>query len=261
MPESPLKSPDNTLWKLVELRAAATPGRVMFVDDRERSITFGEFKARCERVAQGLLDLGVEPGSTVSWQLSSRFETLLLKTALSRLDVLQVPVLPLYRDREVGFLLRETKPRFVFLPGVLKGFDHVAMVKRLTADMNPQPRIVVTYDELPEAPVRALPPAPVDNDRERWIFATSGTTSEPKGVVHSDRSMLAASLALGEALHYSDKDVSTVNFPVAHGGGLIVLMDALIYGMKGVITESFVPAAAVELYRRHRVTLAGDKPR
>jgi len=257
MAESSLKSPDNTLWRLVELRAAATPERVMFVDERERSITFGGFKARSERVAQGLLDLDVEPGSTVSWQLSSRIETLLLKTALSRLDVLQVPVLPLYRDREVGFLLNETKPGFVFLPGVLKGFDHVGMVKRLTADMNPQPKIVVTYDELPEAPVRALPPAPMDNDRGRWIFATSGITSEPKGVVHSDRSMLAASLALGEALHYSDKDVSTVNFPLAHGGGLIVLMDALIYGMKGVLTESFAPAAAVELYRRHGVTLAG----
>ena len=64
-------------------------------------------------------------------------------------------------------------------------------------------------------------------------------------------------MALGEPLRYSSDDVDTVNFPVAHGGGMIVLMCALIYGMKGVITESFQPAAAVELYRRHGVTLAG----
>jgi acyl-CoA synthetase (AMP-forming)/AMP-acid ligase II len=255
--EPNLKSPHNTLWQMVELRAALTPGRVIFVDDHERSITFDGFKARAERVAQGLLDLGVEPGSTVSWQLPSRIETLLLKTALSRLDVLQVPLLPVYREREVGFLLKETQPAFLFLPGVLKGFDHVAMAEKLTSDMPRKPRIALAYDSLPEAEVRALPPAPTDNGNERWIFATSGTTSEPKGVVHSDRSMLAAALALGERLCYSADDVSTVNFPVAHGGGLTVLMNMLAYGMKGVITETFQPATAMPLYKRHGVTLGG----
>jgi acyl-CoA synthetase (AMP-forming)/AMP-acid ligase II len=252
-------SPHNTLWRLVEQRAAATPGRILFVDEYDRSIRFGEFKSRSERVAQGLLDLGVQPGSTVSWQLPSRLESLLLMTALSRLNVLQVPILPLYREREVGFLLRETRPAFIFLPGTLRGFDHVAMVERL--DLPERPRIELAYDSVPEAALgenaRALPPAPVDNTAERWIFATSGTTSQPKGVVHSDFSMLAASLRLAAALGCTADDVDTVNFPVAHGGGLVLLMYMLAYGMKGVLTETFNPAAAVRLYRRHGVTMAG----
>ena len=105
------------LWKLVEERAALTPYKTMIVDDYERSITFVEFRNRAERVAQGLVNLGVKPGQTVAWQLPTRLETVLLLTALNRIDVRQVPILTLYREREVGFLLKETTPAFVFAPG------------------------------------------------------------------------------------------------------------------------------------------------
>ena len=246
------------LWKLVEERAALTPHKTMIVDDYERTITFADFRNRAERVAQGLVNLGVKPGQTVAWQLPTRLETVLLLTALSRLDVRQVPILTLYREREVGFLLKETRPEFVFAPGVLRGFDYAGMMERLVRDNGLSTQVHVAYDEMPEADPVNLPAATtLNDDLERWIFATSGTTSEPKGVCHSDRSLQAAAAAFGKATGITGDDVCTVNFPVAHGGGPVAFMQQLIAGFTAVYTEVFQPATAVALYKRHHVTVAG----
>lgn len=97
-----------TFWELIERRAALTPDRPVLLQD-DRSLTFGELRERCERVAAGLYGLGVRPGSVVAWQLPTRLETALLSFALTRIGAVQTPVIPFYRDREVGFALRESK--------------------------------------------------------------------------------------------------------------------------------------------------------
>ena len=64
----------KTLWELIEERAAATPGKRMAVDEAGRTISYGEFRDWCLRVAAGFYDKGVREDSRVSWILPSRFE-------------------------------------------------------------------------------------------------------------------------------------------------------------------------------------------
>lgn len=245
-----------TFWELIERRAALTPDRPVLVQD-DRSLTFGELRERCERVAAGLYGLGVRPGSVVAWQLPTRLETALLSFALTRIGAVQTPVIPFYRDREVGFALRESKAGFFAVPGTWRGFDHTAMAHRLAAELDRPPLIFEAYDQLPDADPAVLPAPPTDGTAVRWIYWTSGTTSDPKGVLHTDRSLIAGGSCLAHALHLSADDIGSMAFPFAHIAGPDYTVMLLLYGFPAVLFEQFAMPGALDAYRRHEVTVAG----
>ncbi|MFF3353324.1 class I adenylate-forming enzyme family protein [Streptomyces sp. NPDC002917] len=245
-----------TFWELIERRAALTPDRPVLLQD-DRSLTFGELRERCERVAAGLYGLGVRPGSVVAWQLPTRLETALLSFALTRIGAVQTPVIPFYRDREVGFALRESKAGFFAVPGTWRGFDHTAMAHRLAAELDRPPLIFEAYDQLPDADPAVLPAPPTDGTVVRWIYWTSGTTSDPKGVLHTDRSLIAGGSCLAHALQLSADDIGSMAFPFAHIAGPDYTVMLLLYGFPAVLFEQFAMPGALDSYRRHGVTVAG----
>ena len=246
-------STSRTLWDLVDRRAALTPGRPVLLQD-DRTLTFGGLRDRAERVAAGLYGMGVRPGTVVAWQLPTRIETAVLSFALARLGAVQSPVIPYYRDREVGFALRESKAGFFAVPGVWRGFDHTEMARRLGAR-----GIFEVYGpgSLPDGEPAVLPPPPAEGTSVRWIYWTSGTTSAPKGVLHTDRSLIAGGSCLGHALRPTADDVGSLAFPYAHIGGPDYTVMLLLYGFPAVMLEHFALPGALEDYRRHGVTMAG----
>lgn len=244
----------GTFWELVERRAGLTPDRPFLIQD-DRTLTFGELRDRGERVAAGLWGMGVRPGTVVAWQLPTRVETVLLSFALTRIGAVQSPVIPFYRDREVGFALRGSEAKFFAVPGTWRGFDHTAMAARLTADR--PVTVFEAYDSLPDGDPSVLPPPPADGTAVRWIYWTSGTTSDPKGVLHTDRSLIAGGSCLAHALRLSADDIGSVAFPFAHVGGPDYAVMLLLYGFPAVLFEHFSIPGALAEYRRHGVTVAG----
>ncbi|MER5934785.1 AMP-binding protein [Streptomyces sp. NPDC002054] len=242
-----------TFWELVSRRAALTPDAPVLIEaETGRTLSFGGLRDRAERVAAGLHGLGVRPGTVVAWQLPTRIETVLLSLALARIGAVQSPVIPFYRDREVGFALRESRAEYFAVPGTWRGFDHIAMARRLGAR-----GVLQAYEDLPEGDPALLPPAPAAGSDVRWIYWTSGTTSDPKGVLHTDRSLIAGGSCLGHALHLTAADVGSIAFPYAHIGGPDYLVMLLLYGFPAVLFEKFALPEALDGYRRHGVTLAG----
>ncbi len=241
----------RTLWELVRRRAALTPDRPVLIQG-SHTLTFGELRSRAERVAAGLHGRGVRPGSVVAWQLPTRIETVILSVALARLGTVQSPVIPFYRDREVAFALREAKAEHFAVPGVWRDFDHTAMAERIGAR-----GLFEAYGTLPDGDPAVLPPPPADGTDVRWIYWTSGTTSDPKGVLHTDRSLIAGGSCLAHALHLSADDVGSIAFPFAHIGGADYLVMLLLYGFPAVLFEKFALPDALDEYRRHGVTTAG----
>ncbi|WP_406154358.1 AMP-binding protein [Streptomyces sp. NBC_01023] len=241
----------RTLWELVDRRAGLTPDRPVLLQG-DRTLTFGELRDGAERVAAGLYGTGVRPGSVVAWQLPTRIETVLLSFALARLGAVQSPVIPFYRDREVGFALRESRADFFAVPGTWRGHDHTAMAERLGAR-----GVFEAYGTLPDGDPGVLPPPPADGTAVRWIYWTSGTTSDPKGVLHTDRSLIAGGSCLAHALHLTADDVGSMAFPFAHIGGPDYTVMLLLYGFPAVLFEHFAMDTALPEYRRHGVTVAG----
>jgi cyclohexanecarboxylate-CoA ligase len=247
----------KTLWELLDRRAREQPDAPMLIDERDRTVSFAEFRDRSERAAAGLVALGVSPDTPVAWQLPTRIESIVLSFALARLGSTQVPIIPIYREREVGSVVQQAGVRFFAVPGVWRGFDYEAMARGLQESSGGAFETLVVGDTLPEGDPSTLPPPPTDGDAVRWLYSTSGTTAAPKCVMHSDGGLIAGGLGLAYAMQPEPDDVGSMAFPCTHIGGPDMLVVSLAFGMPVVLLETFDPAAAVEVFNRHRVTMAG----
>ena len=148
------------LWAMIEARAALSPDKVLVVDDHDRTLTFGEYRDQAQRVAAHLHTLGVHAETRVAWQLPTWIESMVLVGALARLGVTQIPMLPIYREREVRFILRQTEPQVFIVPGVWRGFDYGSLADQVTAEL-PNGCVVIIVDRsLPEEDPAHLPPPP-----------------------------------------------------------------------------------------------------
>ena len=249
----------TTFWELLERRVAATPDAPMLVDLDDRTLTFAEFRDRAEVVAAGLADMGIGEGTPVTWQLPTRIETIVVSLALSRLGAVQNPIIHIYRDREVGFCLRQTGAEFYLHPGVWSDIDFGAMFERVTADMDRRPTELVVYDSLPEGDPAALPALPESSGEPpvRWLYYTSGTTSDPKGAKHTDATLMAGGIGLARALEMSGDDIGSIGFPYAHIGGPDYMVTMLASGFRSVLVESFVLDKVIDAFAANGVTMAG----
>ena len=261
MSESQTITGARTMWELVERRANASPDHPMLIDAADTTLTFGQFAARAERVAAGLAGLGVGTDSVVSWQLPSRIDTVVLSIALSRLGAVQNPIIHLYREREVGFALRQTGSSLFAIPAEWRGTDYVALAERALEGIGDRPELLVVDDGLPEGDPATLgaPPAGTGPAEApiRWIYYTSGSTADPKGGRHTDQTLIAGGWGLAVALDMSPDDVGSIAFPFAHIAGPDYLVTMLSLGFPAIIVEAFSVTDVLPLFRRHGATMVG----
>jgi cyclohexanecarboxylate-CoA ligase len=250
----------GSLWELITARAAATPDARMAVDQSGRSLTFSEYEQRSERVAAGLAAKGVGEGTVVSWQLPTWLESMVLVGALSRLGATQNPIIPIYREREVGFIIRQAASALLLVPSQFRGFDFAAMAAGLAEGTSTQ--VLVTDQDLPEGDPATLPPPPASTTAEdapvRWLFYTSGTTSDPKGAQHTDHNLMITARGMNERLGMRADDRNALVFPFTHIGGIIWVAAGLQLGYTQIIDEAFDPTATTQLLAREDVTVAGS---
>ena len=260
MAPAPMIDDARSIWELVERRVAATPDRVMLYDG-DRTTTFAQYKDLCERAAAGLAGLGTGAGTAVSWQLPTWTESAALVGALCRLGAVQNPMLPIYRYREVSFIAAQTGCRLLITPSTWNKFDYAALAEQVAGE-NDGMHTLVADRHNPDGDPASLPPAPAvyddpADDPVRWIFYTSGTTADPKGAQHTDRSVLAGAIGYAEKTRVVADDIALVAFPFTHVGGIIIgVFTPLLTGSAAVLMETWTPQASTELIAEHGVTLA-----
>src|SRR3954469_14089286 len=249
-----------SLWDLVERRAALSPDHVIASDEDGRTLTCAAYRDWSERAAAGLMPFGAGRDVNVSWLLPTWIEAFVLVGALSRLEAVQNPMLPIYRDREVRFITQQTNARLVVTPSEWRGFDFEAMCRDATAEL-PALDVLVCDKSLPEGDVATLPefvPAPDEASAPvRWIFYTSGTTADPKGARHADATVRPSADAMFGGLDITDDDVFGLVFPYTHIGGQTWTFTALMTGCRLVVNEAFVPTVTIPILRDADITLAG----
>jgi cyclohexanecarboxylate-CoA ligase len=253
--ESLIDTAGKTLWELIVERAAATPDKRMAIDEKDRTLTYGEYHAWSERVAAGLVERGIGVGSNVSWVLPSRFEAMVLAAALSRLGAVQNPILPIYRTREVSFIARQSSCSTIIVPGVFRGFDYTPMAGEATAGLGVE--VIVADPDLPEGDPATLPAFVPAFDECRWLFYSSGTTADPKGAKHSDHTMSASNTGMQWSMQVGPDDKAAVVFPITHVGGLVWLFNAMQTGVELLMVETFNPTDTPRWLGEHGVTCAG----
>jgi acyl-CoA synthetase (AMP-forming)/AMP-acid ligase II len=249
----------RTLWELIEQRVAATPDAVMIRDENGVTLTFANYRLEAERAAAGLANYGVKEGAVVSWQLPTWIESIVLVAALSRIGAIQNPLLPIYREREVGFISGQAQSDLLIVPSTWNGFGFEEMATGIAAGRSGLD-VLVADKALPQGdPASLAAVSTLDGDDPvRWLFYTSGTTSDPKGAQHTDASIAAVGAGMGHCLGLVETDRSALVFPFTHIGGITWLYSALQFGCSLVIMESFHPQRTPEVLSAADVTVAGS---
>jgi acyl-CoA synthetase (AMP-forming)/AMP-acid ligase II len=247
----------DTLWALLARRIEGSPRRAMLIDAATgRTLTFAEVGAEALKCAAWLHDAGIGQDTIVAWQLPTTINTVITCLALSRLGAVQVPVIHLYRERELREVLRQSRPQFVLVPEAEDGQDYPQRVAAAIDGSETTPRTIVLPRLLPTSRA-ALYPSVRNDSRVRWYYFTSGTTSRPKAALHTDASLIAAGRGMAGILGMQQEDVGTIGYPFAHVGGVAYTCASLATGMAVVLFERFVPTEVVAAFRRYGVTFGG----
>lgn len=258
---------DEPMWNYVATWADERPGDV-FITDESRSLNIGDLREQAERVAGGLSACGLQPGDRVLVQLPNCVETAIVFAALARMGAILVPAQVVLRRHDIESLLERTEAKVMISVSSHNGFDHAEMIRELRPRVPTLRHVVVlgdapagmrSFDEL----VQADPydgPAPGADDPLIVVF-TSGTTSKPKGCVHTSNTYVNHAKAPGSVLGITVDDVIFMPSPLMHNTGMgIGIVLPLVYRIPSVLQVKWEPSKALEIISRHRCTVTAGAP-
>ncbi len=261
--------PDHEdLGSLLRRAAVDWPDRPAVVEG-DRTLTFAELARAAERCARGLVRLGVGPGDVVTAQLPNWWETQVVTYGAALAGAVYNPVVAIYREAELGFIVRQARPKVLVVPGSFRGADSLATAAAATAGLTDPPVVVAVRAPacLPDG-VLAFPdlldggdlfdgdlPGPRDPDAVALLMYTSGSTADPKGVLHSSRTLLHEVRQVAGIARLGADDAVFMASPLTHITGLLFAsLLPVDLGIPSVLQDRWDAAAAVELIERHRCT-------
>jgi len=228
-----------------------------------RRLSYREFGSLVERIAVGLAELGIEKNDVVSCQLPNWWQFAALAFACWRIGAVINPMMPIFREREVKFMLDFAESKVFVVPREFRGFDHRAMVHGMRHQLPHLRHLLVVGGSGEESFESVLVDTPWETKRDAGrLFAerrqsandvvqllyTSGTTGEPKGVMHTSNTLLSHLRQFTKRLGLTGQDVVLMSSPQAHQTGFLygLLMPVVLQAM-AVLQDVWDPRRAAEL--------------
>jgi acyl-CoA synthetase (AMP-forming)/AMP-acid ligase II len=262
---------DETFAAVLASRVRGAPDREALTDGTRR-LTYRGLADGIDRMAARLRALGIGAGDVVTIQLPNWIEFALVFFALERLGAVAVTVSVDFRSRELEYIMRFAGTKMLVCCAQFRDFDHVAMAAELKPQLPALACIgvvrgapgagMVRLDDVAEAsgPPAGFVPVPMDADTVMRMAFTSGTTGNPKGVMHSHNTTLAAARILNGDLGLSANDVMMIWLPLGLNWGYLTLVQSVLAGAKAVLLDRFRPAGALDLIERERVAYIPTAP-
>ena len=263
---------DQTLGELVDAglgRTGDTPFRVHSAVHPWRG-TFADVDRSARALAGTLAAEGVGPGDVVVFQLPNWVEAGITFWAAAYLGAVVVPVVHFYGPKEVEYILRMTSPAVVVTADRFGHNDYLANYAGLLSG-SPDARWLVVRGTAPGAhlPPGAVPfesclgadqlvrPLPVDPDGPAIIGFTSGTTRDPKGVIHSHRTIGCEARQLDYMFPKGGPPMIT-GAPVGHFIGMLNAFLLPLLRQKSVdLVDVWDPATVLRLMREEGLGVGG----
>jgi acyl-CoA synthetase (AMP-forming)/AMP-acid ligase II len=245
--------------------------------DGNRRLSFAEWERLVGRAALGLLTLGIGPGDVVAYQLPNWWEAAVIFLAAARVGAVVNPLLPIFRARELRFILRQSGAALLVIPGHYRGCDHPQLVAELRGELPALREVLVaratapppmrTFDAFLATPWERAPQtadrvvAAVDPDALLMLMYTSGTTADPKGVLHTHNTLRAEVHSLQRIHALTPRDRTLMPSPLTHISGVIhALLTPALLGTSAVLMERWDAGAGLALLGAERVTYMVGAP-
>lgn len=235
---------DGALWSNKTIsqgaweKAAQQPDDVAIYLEGEPSITYGSIAQEARRLAAGLRKLGLQQGDVISFQLPNWRESVAVDIAASALGLINNPIIPIYRDRELRFILKDARTRLIYIPEQVRSLEFPSMIAALRPELPDLEHVVTVraeqayentlrYEDLVQNDPIALDELPaIDPNSVKAILYTSGTTGSPKAVLHSHNTMVRVSQNSLDYWEMDERDVMLMPSPVTHitgyGSGILL---------------------------------------
>jgi acyl-CoA synthetase len=244
---------DETLYGLVERHARERPDAYSVRDSRHR-ITWRHLRAWVDALAAELHAAGLRRGQRVSVWLPNRIENVVVFLACSRNGYVCNPSLHQnYTTAEVVQLMERIRSTTLFAqPGygsdaceedVFAAAHAITSMRRVwwLADGAAEATEIPDAARFPrwtiEPPHGSLPPVDANPDKIVYLAFTSGTTGQPKGVMHSDNTLLANGRAMVRDWHHDHRTVLYSLSPLSHHIGTVAIEQSLVAGCELVLHD------------------------
>lgn len=229
---------------------------------RPQMSTFGAVRDQALRLAEGLRRRGIKAGDVVCIYVNNSIEGALGFHAVPALGSVLVPVAPFYGTKELRFILSNSKARILITEESPAGgrLEHIAGMRK---DMPALEDVYVIGDKVPsgmrnynelvaDAPIASLPK--VDPDSVVAIAFTSGTTADPKGVVHTHRSLVCENRLHMDATPRQKRAI-LVGGPLSHVTGMLAGVFLQPYRGKPVhLMDGWDVSLVLKAMREHDLT-------
>jgi long-chain acyl-CoA synthetase len=226
--------------------------------------TYRRLADEAERVARGLVSKGVKSGDRVALHMMNRPEMLVAYYACLRLGAIAAPLRTAFKFAELALMLQRLEPALYI--GESDLYRNVAAVsggilpwqKRFIVDAIDGSDGVQSWDLLKRAAQADMPASP--SYQPAVLISTSGTTGQPKFVVHTPDTLAASTDLLCRGLGLAGDDVIIAPIPMAHIAGLTFSLTFIQRGVLFVVMESFDADAVLDNIERHRCTWMNGLP-
>ena len=257
---------NRTIVDAFDQAVSRYPEKVLVVASRGIRWTYREVAERVEVLAANLARLGVGRGDVISAQLPNWGEFVLVHLAATRLGAITNALLPIYRSKDVRYILGLAKTKVAIIPDSFRGFDYAAMYKEAQAELPELKHVVVVGDEcadgftpfsalLQDSGAPAVPRYQFDGNDVTLLIFTSGTEASPKGVMHSHNTLMFGNVVGAKLLGLTSDEVVWGVSPVTHATGIEWnLRQAIVLGATVVLQEQWDVEAALDLIERERCT-------
>ena len=257
---------DYPLLAAFDAALARTPDKTAIVSPDGSRLTYAETAAKAEAIARNLQLVGIGADDVISMQLPNCAEFILVHLAALRLGAVTNPLLPNYRAKELSYILKFAGSKVCIIPDRYRGFDYLGMHGELRHSL-PELRAVYVRGSnvgpgmLPFAELAkprtgvSLPEPQTDCNRVTLLAFTSGTESTPKGVMHSENTMMYGTLTMARLLNLNADDVVWTPSPLAHATAFQWGMrQAFTIGGTVVLQDIWDPLEGIKLIERERCT-------
>ncbi len=223
-------------------------------DGTVRELSWGALRMYADGVASELLRLGVLEGEPVAFQLPNRLEFVTIALGALRAGAVCEPLMPIFRERELSFMLRESGARVLFVPDQFRGRDYAAMAGGLRAELPSLEHVVVVDGNEPTGDGAPAVPE-LRPDQIAQLLFTSGTSGEPKGALHRHDTLMRAAEHHIDHFGLGADDVIYVPSPLAHQTGFLYGMwIAIRLGVPQVVQEVWDAEVGLDAMLRFDVT-------